>query len=72
MDRVACALMLADGNADFTREMGLEMDGRGAGLGSVRSQRYAAVIEDGVFQRLEVENGPRIDVSSCEAVLDKL
>src|SRR5262249_6525976 len=46
-------LMLADGNADFTRAMGLEMDGSGFGLG-VRSRRYAAVIEDGVITHLDV------------------
>lgn len=40
-------LFLADGNGEFTKAMGLEMDGSGFGLGS-RSQRYAAVIEDGV------------------------
>ena len=40
-------LFLADGNGDFTKAMDLELDGRGFGLGS-RSQRYAAVIEDGV------------------------
>jgi peroxiredoxin len=40
-------LFLADGNGDFTKAMDLELDGRGFGLGS-RSQRYAAVIENGV------------------------
>ena len=44
-------LMLADGNGEFTRAMGLEADMSGAGLG-VRSQRYAAVIEDGVVTAL--------------------
>jgi glutaredoxin/glutathione-dependent peroxiredoxin len=64
-------LMLADGNADFTRAMGLELDGSGIGLG-VRSQRYAAVIEDGIVTRLDVEKSPGVDVSSCEAVLSRL
>lgn len=64
-------LMLADGNADFTRAMGLEMDGSGVGLG-VRSQRYAAIIEDGVITSLEVEPKPGVDVSSCSAVLARL
>jgi peroxiredoxin len=40
-------LFLADGNGEFTKAMDLELDGSGFGLGS-RSQRYAAVIEDGV------------------------
>lgn len=64
-------LMLGDGNADFTRAMGLEMDGTGAGLG-VRSQRYAAILEDGVITSLEVEPKPGVDVSSCSAVLARL
>jgi len=64
-------LMLADGNGDFARAMGLEFDGSGIGLGS-RSQRYAAVIEDGVITSLDVESKPGVDVSSCQAVLGRL
>lgn len=63
--------MLADGNAAFAKAMGLDFDGGGVGLG-VRSQRYAAVIENGVITSLDVEAKPGIDVSSCEAVLTKL
>lgn len=64
-------LMLADGNGDFTSAMGLEFDATGIGLG-MRSQRYAAVIEDGVIVRVDVERVPGVDVSSCEAVLSHL
>jgi glutaredoxin/glutathione-dependent peroxiredoxin len=64
-------LMLGDGNAEFTKAMGLEFDGGGIGLG-VRSQRYAAVIEDGVITSLDVEEKPGVDVSSCESVLTRL
>ena len=64
-------VMLADGNAEFTRAMGLEWDGSGAGLG-LRSQRYAAVIEDGLVTSLEVEPKPGVDVSSCANILTKL
>jgi glutaredoxin/glutathione-dependent peroxiredoxin len=64
-------LMLADGNGEFTRAMGLEFDATGIGLGT-RSQRYAAVIEDGIISRLDVEKVPGVDVSSCEAVLSHL
>lgn len=64
-------VMLADGNAEFTRAMGLEADLAVAGLG-VRSQRYAAVIEDGVVTSLEVEPGAGVDVSACSALLAKL
>jgi peroxiredoxin len=64
-------LMLADGNAEFTKAMGLVFDGAVVGLGT-RSQRYAAVIEDGVITQLDVEEKPGVDVSSCEAVLTRL
>lgn len=63
--------MLADGSGAFTEAMGLLFDGSGFGLGK-RSQRYAAVIEDGVITSLDVEEKPGIDVSSCAAVLAKL
>jgi peroxiredoxin len=63
--------MLADGNGDFTSALGLEMDGSKFGLGK-RSQRYAAIIEDGVVKDLMVETGPGVKASGVEAVLDKL
>jgi glutaredoxin/glutathione-dependent peroxiredoxin len=63
--------MLSDGNGDFTGAIGLEMDGSGFGLGT-RSQRYAAILEDGVVKELLVEPGPGLDVSSADAVLAKL
>ncbi len=64
-------LMLADGNGDFTKAMGLEFDGGGIGLG-LRSQRYAAVIDNGVITSLDVESKPGVDVSSCDNVLTRL
>ena len=64
-------VMLADGSAEFTRAMGLEADMGGFGLG-VRSQRYAAVIDDGIVQSIEVEPKAGVDVSACEAMLTKL
>ncbi|HVW81375.1 MAG TPA: peroxiredoxin [Mycobacteriales bacterium] len=64
-------LLLADGNAEFTKAMGLEADLAGAGLGT-RSRRYAAVIEDGVVTELEVEPAAGVDVSSCENILTKV
>jgi glutaredoxin/glutathione-dependent peroxiredoxin len=63
--------MLSDGNGEFTGAIGLEMDGSGFGLGT-RSQRYAAIIEDGVVKELLVEPGPGLDISSADAVLAKL
>ena len=64
-------LMLADGNGDFTKALGLEMDGSRFGLGS-RSQRYAMVVEDGVVKTLNVEAPGAFEVSSAEAILKAL
>lgn len=64
-------VMLADGSGEFTKAMGLVMDGSAFGLGQ-RSQRYAAVIEDGVISNLAVEEGGGINVSACSAVLERL
>jgi peroxiredoxin len=64
-------VMLADGNGEFTEAMGLTMDGSGFGLGA-RSQRYAAIIDDGVVTWLAVEPGPGLGVSSAEEVLAAL
>jgi peroxiredoxin len=64
--------MLADGNGQFADAMGLAFDGSGFGLGK-RSLRYAAVIEDGVISKLDVEDSPSsVVVSSCENVLKSL
>jgi peroxiredoxin len=64
-------LMLADGNGEFTKAVGLELDGTGFGLG-IRSQRYAAILNDGVVSSLFVESSPGLDVSSADAVLAAL
>ena len=67
-DRIA---MVADGNGDFTRAIGLEMDGSGFGLG-LRSQRYAMIVENGVVKLLNVEAPRAFEVSSAEAILQHL
>lgn len=65
-------VMLGDGNGEFAAAAGLELDGSGFGLGT-RSQRYAAIIDDGVVRYLEVEPNPlAVTVSSVDAVLDVL
>ena len=64
-------LMLADGNGEFTKSVGLEMDGSSFGLGT-RSQRYAMVIDDGVVTMLNVEPGPGLSVSSADSILEVL
>jgi peroxiredoxin len=63
--------MLADGNGDFTRAVGLEMDGSGYGMGK-RSQRYAMVVDNGVVKTLNVEKPGSFEVSSADAVLKAL
>ena len=64
-------VMLADGNGDFTKAMGLELDGSAFGLGS-RSKRYAAIIDDGTLTRIDVDETGGVDQSSCGAVLGRL
>lgn len=63
--------MLADGNGDFAKAIGLELDGSGFGMGS-RSQRYAIVANDGVVESLHVEGPGEFKVSAAEFVLDNL
>ena len=64
-------VMLADGNGELTSAVGLEMDGSGFGLGT-RSQRYAAILQDGVVTDLFLEKGGGLDVSSADSVLAAL
>jgi glutaredoxin/glutathione-dependent peroxiredoxin len=63
--------MVADGNGDFTRAVGLEMDASGFGMGS-RSKRYAMLVKDGKVTELLVEPAGGLNVSSAESVLGKL
>jgi len=63
--------MIADGNGDFSKALGLDFDGSGIGFG-IRSQRYAAIVEDGVVTKLAVEEPMKFDVSSAEAILAAL
>ena len=71
-DKNAEALqMVGDGNGDFTRAVGLEMDGSGFGLGT-RSQRYAMIVDDGTVTKLAVEDAGQLEVSTAEAILEAL
>ncbi|SFG30831.1 Peroxiredoxin [Novosphingobium sp. CF614] len=63
--------MLADGNGDFAKAVGLVMDGSGFGMGS-RGQRYAMVVNDGVVEQLNVEAPGTFEVSSAEYMLGQL
>jgi glutaredoxin/glutathione-dependent peroxiredoxin len=64
-------MMLADGNADFTRALGLELDASGYGMGT-RSRRFAMYAENGVVKKLFVEAPGEFKVSSAEHMLDEL
>jgi glutaredoxin/glutathione-dependent peroxiredoxin len=64
-------VMAADGNGDYTRALGLELDARGFGMG-MRGQRFALVIEDGVVKQVHVEAPGEFKVSSAEHILGAL
>lgn len=64
-------IMLADGNGDLATALGLTMDVSAHGLGSLRSQRYAMIVNDGVVELLNVDAGA-IDKSSAETILAAL
>jgi glutaredoxin/glutathione-dependent peroxiredoxin len=61
-------LMLADGNASFTRALGLELDGSDFGMG-IRARRFALYAEDGVVRQLQLEAPGELRVSTAEAML---
>jgi peroxiredoxin len=64
-------VMAADGNGEYTRALGLELDARGHGMG-MRGQRFALVIEDGVVRQMHVEAPGEFKVSSAEHILAEL
>lgn len=61
-------IMVADGNADLTRAMGLELDGTGFGMGT-RCKRMAMIVDNGVVKHLAIEPPGGIVVSSADAML---
>jgi peroxiredoxin len=63
--------MLADGNGDFSRALGLTMDGSKFGLG-MRGSRWSAIVDDGVVKELNVEEPGAFKVSSAEFMLGQL
>ncbi|CAM4186827.1 peroxiredoxin [Pseudoalteromonas byunsanensis] len=62
--------MLADGDASFTKSLGLDMDTQN--FGGVRSTRYAMIIDNGVVTQLNVEAPKQFEVSKAEAILESL
>jgi peroxiredoxin len=63
--------MLADGNGELTKAIGLEVDASGFGMGN-RSRRYAMILRDGKVDELLLEPGAGLSVSSAESVLGRL
>ena len=63
-------IMLADGNAFFTRQIGMDMNT--SNFGGVRSLRYSIYVEDGEVKKLNVEDPGRFDVSDAQTMLDSL
>ncbi len=63
--------MIADGNGDLTKAIGLEMDGSGIGFG-LRCQRFAAIVDNGTVTKLAVEEPMKFEVSAAEAILAAL
>lgn len=64
-------MMLADGNGEYARALGLELDAKGYGMG-MRGQRFAIIVKDGVATHVNVEAPGQFKVSAAEYVLDQL
>ncbi|WP_317201253.1 peroxiredoxin [Janthinobacterium sp.] len=63
--------MMADGNADFSKLLGLDADFSKFGMGT-RSQRYSMLVDNGVVTQLNVEQGGKFEVSNAETLLGQL
>ena len=63
--------MLADGSADYTKALGLELDLGARGLG-LRCQRFSMLIDDGVVKQLNLEAAGKYEVSDAETMLKQL
>jgi peroxiredoxin (alkyl hydroperoxide reductase subunit C) len=64
-------MMLADGNADYAKALGLVFDASAHGMG-IRGQRFAIVVDDGVATHVAVEAAGEFDVSKAESILATL
>jgi peroxiredoxin len=64
-------LMLADGNGDYARALGLELDAKGFGMG-LRGQRFALVVKNGIVTHVDIEAPGQFKVSAAEHVLGQL
>lgn len=63
--------LLADGNGEFAKALGLDFDGSNFGMGT-RAQRFAAVVDDGVVKTLNVEAPGKFEVSDADTILAAL
>ena len=63
--------MLADGNGEYTKALGLELDATGFGMGT-RGQRFSLVVDNGVVKQVNVEQKGEFKVSSAEHALTQL
>jgi glutaredoxin/glutathione-dependent peroxiredoxin len=63
--------MLADGNGEYTKALGLELDATGFGMGT-RGQRFSLVVDNGVVKQVNVEQKGEFNVSSAEHALTQL
>ena len=63
--------MLGDGNADFAKALGVELDITARGMG-IRSQRYSMLVEDGVVKAFNLEAPGKFEVSGADKILDQL
>jgi len=64
-------LMLSDGNGEYTKALGLELDASGFGMGA-RAKRFSAIIDDGVLTQLNIEPPGEFGLSSADTILDQL
>ena len=62
---------LGDGSAELVKKLGLELDLTARGMG-IRSQRFSMLVDDGVVKQLNVEAGPKFEVSNAETMLTQL
>ena len=69
--RARLILMLADGNGDFAKAVGLDQDLSAPGMG-LRSKRYSMLVEDGVVKQLNVEDKGGVNVSGADTILTQL
>ena len=63
--------MLSDGNGEYTKALGLEMDVSGSGMG-IRGQRFAIIVDDGIATHVAVEEAGKFELSSAESILANL